>query len=251
MKSSVWIAAIISLVGTGILAADSGPTAGKGDPRAAALMEEATKTRYTWDPQVTAVSGKFTWEQEGKAGAGSFRAVLHKRGGLTVTADGGGEVPADIKDHIGSLISHRTAPAPGSPKKPAPPAVILVEDDAHGPLIMTVGDPMQSTQRVKDGKLVQVNRAMAGKRFTIDVTDFEKSPDGRYFASAFTVTWWDAATGKYLEKQTQTTQGFEVADGQMFPRAEKVNSEKEGTTSALDIRYSNIKFERGQGTEAK
>jgi hypothetical protein len=47
----------------------------------------------------------------------------------------------------------------------------------HGPLIMTVGDPMQSTQRVKDGRMVQVNRAMGGKRFTINVTEFEKSPD--------------------------------------------------------------------------
>jgi hypothetical protein len=121
---------------------------------------------------------------------------------------------------------------------------IVVEDEDRGPLILTVGDPMQSTQRVKDGKLVQVNRMMGSKRFTIDVTEFEKAPDGqRVYPAAFTVTWWDAATGKKLEKQTYTTQGFYWSDGQMFPKAEKVVSEKDGKTSTLTIQYAEIKFE--------
>jgi Protein of unknown function (DUF3386) len=96
---------------------------------------------------------------------------------------------------------------------------------------------------VKDGKMVQVNRMMGGQRFTIDVTEFEKSPDGRYFSSAFTVTYWDAATGKRVEKQTYSTQGFDVITGQMFPRAEKVSTEKDGKTSALELKYSGVKFE--------
>jgi hypothetical protein len=106
---------------------------------------------------------------------------------------------------------------------------------------------MQSTQRVKDGKLVQVNRMMAGKRFTIDVTEFEKSPDGqRVYPAAFTVTWWDASTGKKIEKQHYTTHGFHLADGQMFPKSEKVVSEKDGKRSTLEITYSDIKFETAQ-----
>jgi hypothetical protein len=88
-------------------------------------------------------------------------------------AEGGGDVPEEVKDHIGSLISHRTPPAARAPKRPTPPSVIVVEDEDRGPLIMTVGDPMQSTQRVKDGRMVQVNRLMGGKRFTIDVVEFE------------------------------------------------------------------------------
>jgi hypothetical protein len=168
--------------------------------------------------------------------------MLRQRGGFTVTTESGAEVPAEVKDHIGSLIGHRTPPAQAA-KRSTPAAVIVIEDDEHGPLIMTLGDPMQSTQRVKDGRMVQVNRVMGGKRFTIDVMEFEKSPDSHWYPSAFTVNWWDAATGKKLERENYTTQGFHLIDGQMFPKAEKVVSEKEGNTSTLVIQYSDIKFE--------
>jgi hypothetical protein len=248
MNRFIMSAGIACLIVVGVLAADSPPA--KGDPRAAALLQEAAKTRYTWSPDVTAVAGKFVWEKDGKNGAGTFRSVLRQRGVLTVSSQGDGEVPSEVKDHIGSLISHRTPAAPGAKERPPAPSAIVVEDEEHGPLILTIGDPMQSTVRVKDGKTVQVNRLMGGKRFTIDVTEFEKSPDGRYYTSAFTVTWWDAATGKKMEKEAYSTQGFDVIDGQMFPKAEKVSSDKGGTSSTLALKYSEVKFEMAPARSA-
>jgi hypothetical protein len=239
MKRWLATAGLLWIATWGARAAD-----GKSDPRAAALMEEVAKTRYTWSPQITAVSGKITWDKDGQAGAATFHSVLHKRGSLTLTAESGASVPAEVRDHLASLIGHRTPSAPGAPERPPADSVIVIEDEDRGPLILTVGDPMQSTQRVKDGKLVQVNRMMGSRRFTIDVTEFEKAPDGqRVYPAAFTVTWWEAATGKRLEKQTYTTQGFYVADGQMFPKAEKVVSEKGGKKSTLTIQYADIKFD--------
>jgi hypothetical protein len=247
MKRYLWILGVLWLAGTTLHADDSKPAPTKGDSRAAALLQDAAKTRYTWSPDVTALSGKIVWEKDGQAGSGAFRSVLRKRGGLTITSESDPQVPADLKDHVASMISHRVPPAPGTAERPQSPSVIVVEDEERGPLILTVGDPMQSTQRVKDGKLVQVNRMMAGKRFTIDVTEFEKSPDGqRVYPAAFTVTWWDASTGKKIEKQHYTTHGFHLADGQMFPKSEKVVSEKDGKRSTLEITYSDIKFETAQ-----
>jgi hypothetical protein len=243
MKTCVWTAGVLFLAANYGLAADT-----KGDPRAAALLKEAAKTRYTWSPDVSGVSGRFTWEQDGKTGAGTFHVQFHKgRAGRNLTAEGNEPLPADVKDHVLSMIMHRTPAAPGAKERPEPDAVIVVEDDERGPLILTMGDPMQSTERVKDGKLVQVNRVMGGKRFTIDVTEFEKTADGeRVYPSAFTVTWWDAATGKRTERQHYTTQGFSAIDGQMFPKAEKVVSDKEGKTSTLVLQYSDVKFGMGE-----
>ena len=238
MKLHLTIAAALCLVASALHAADKPKS--QGDPRAAALMAEASKTRYVWGPEVTAVNGSFTWEMEGKSGSGTFHHVFHKRGGLQITGEGGAEVPEEVKDHIASMIGHRI-PA----KQTQRAAVIVVEDEEHGPLIMTLGDPMQSTQRVKDGKLVQVNRVMGGKRFTIDVNEFDKAPEGRVYPSAFTVTWWDAASGKRTERQVYTTQGLDTIDGQLFPKGEKVVSDKDGKTSTLEIHYSNVKFESG------
>jgi hypothetical protein len=235
MKLPVTIAAALCLIATALHAADKPKS--QGDPRAAALLAEASKTRYVWSPNVTAVTGSFTWETDGKSGSGTFHDVFHKRGGLQITGE-------EVKDHIGSMISHRIPPS-SSAKQPQRAAVIVVEDEEHGPLIMTLGDAMQSTQRVKDSKLVQVNRVMGGKRFTIDVNEFDKAPEGRVYPSAFTVTWWDAASGKRTERQVYTTQGLDTIDGQLFPKGEKVVSDKDGKTSTLEIRYSNVKFETG------
>jgi hypothetical protein len=243
MKPCILTIGLICLVGPALLASDSKSDKATGDARAQALMEEAARTRYVWSPEIASVSGKFTWALDGQTGEATFRRVLHQKGKTSFVVEGNVPVPQEVKDHIASLISHRTSAPPGAPSKAAPPSVIVVEDDDRGPLIMTVGDPMQSTSRVKDGKMVQVNRTMGGQRFTIDVTEFEKSPDGRYFSSAFTVTYWDAATGKRVEKQTYSTQGFDVITGQMFPKAEKVSTEKDGKTSTLELKYSGVKFE--------
>jgi len=250
MKLQFFMVGVVWLVATSLATAESRPST-PGDPRAAALMEAASKTRYTWSPDVSVVSGKLEWEADGKSGTATFRDALHKRGGFSITPESGGEVPKDVQDHVASMIGHRIPSNPAAAKGPAPASVIVVEDEERGPLIMTVGDPMQSTQRVKDGRLVQVNRVMGGKRFTIDVTEFEKSPDSRSYPSAFTVTWWEAPTGKKVEKQAYSTHGFQIIDGQMFPKEEKVVSEKEGKMSTLTIRYSNVKFETGRQRVAK
>jgi hypothetical protein len=104
MVGMVWVA----LATARPVEADQPPA--KGDPRAAALLEEAAKTRYTWSPEVTAVSGKITWDQDGQAGAATFRSVLHKRSGLKLTSENGAKVPAEVRDHLASLIGHRTPP---------------------------------------------------------------------------------------------------------------------------------------------
>jgi hypothetical protein len=251
MTRYAWIVGV-ALAAAGVVRAQDKAATAKADPRAAALMEEASKSRYTWSQDATAVSGKFTWEMDGKAGGGTFRSVFHQRGGLKMSAEGSSETPEEVREHIGSMINHRVAPPATAAKKPAPAVVIVVEDEERGPLILTVGDAMQSTQRVRDGKLVQVNRVMGGKRFTIDVTDFEKLSDGRACPAAFTVTWWDAASGKKTEKQTYTTQGFQTVDGQLFPKSERVVSEKDGKTSTLEIHYSDVKFDTSpQRAEAR
>jgi hypothetical protein len=218
-------------------------TKNKGDARAAALIDQAAKTRYVWSGDVSAVSGEFTWSKDGVTGSASFRDVFHQHDGLKIEGQGGAQVPEEIRDHVASMINHRVPLSEAAAKKPRPEAAVLLEDDERGPLVMMVGDAMQSTQRIKDGKLVQVNRRMGGKRFTIDVTQFENAPDGRVYPSAFTVTWWDANNGKRLERQTYTTEGLAVIDGQLFPKAEKVVAEQDGHTSTMEISYSNIKFQ--------
>lgn len=223
-------------------AAKPADTAPQGDPRAAALMAEAMKNRYMFGPEVTAVSGRYTYSKDGRTCEGTFRRVLRQKGGLSVTASDP-SLREEAADHIASLIMHRTPAAPGARPQPPAPMAIVVEDEAAGPLLLVVGDPLHSSYRVKDGHLMQVNRHMGDRRFSINVTGFDKAPDGRFFTTAYSITWWDAATGKRLQRNTTTTAGLHVADGQVFPKAEKVVEEKDGATVVREIRYSDVKFE--------
>jgi hypothetical protein len=251
MKTKTFVSAVILLTGASVGAEQMKPRGPKEDARAAALMQEAAKSRYTWSPDVTVVSFRFTWARDGKSGSGTFRSEIHKRAGSTYSPEGSEALPEEVREHINSMIMHRTPPRHESAQRPAGSFAVLVEGDDRGPLLMTRGDAMLSTQRVKDGRMVQVNRTMGGKRFTIDVTRFEKTSDGRYYPADFTVTWWDAATGKKLEKQTYSTEGLYSVDGQMFPKAEKVVSDKSGKTSELAIRYSDVKVESGAHKQAR
>ena len=72
MTRHIWLVGVLWLAATGLQADDSKPAPNKGDPRAAALLQEAAKTRYTWSPEVTAVSGKIAWEKDGQAGREHF-----------------------------------------------------------------------------------------------------------------------------------------------------------------------------------
>jgi hypothetical protein len=73
MKLHIGIFGVFFLAG--LATADEKQAPPKSDPRAAALLQEAAKTRYTWSPEISAVSGKFTWEKGGKSGAGTFHSV--------------------------------------------------------------------------------------------------------------------------------------------------------------------------------
>src|SRR6202035_2930699 len=126
MKLHVGIAGVLWLAATSWGIAETKP-APRGDPRAAALMEAASKTRYTWSQDNTAVSGKIEWDKDGKSGAATFRDVFHQRGGLTFSPESGGEVPEEVREHVGSMISHRAPANPKSAKRPTPPSVIVVE----------------------------------------------------------------------------------------------------------------------------
>ena len=72
------------------------------------------------------------------------------------------------------------------------------------------------------------------------------SPDGKLLFGAdgqAVAVLWDAVTGKKVETQHYSTQGFHTVEGQMFPKAEKVISDKDAKTSVLEIKYSDIKIE--------
>src|SRR5262245_13087202 len=130
MNARWWLAGVAFLTVASIWAEEvKTDQAGQGDPRAAALMEASAKSRYTWSTDISAVSGKFAWSEDGKKGTGSFRSVLHQRGGLTFKAEDGGDVPAEVREHIGSLILHRTPPAAGSAQRRPTAYRIVVEDE--------------------------------------------------------------------------------------------------------------------------
>lgn len=212
-----------------------------GDARAAALMAAAAKSRYGWPADVIGLTGKFTWKIDGRTGEGAFAADFGPRPKTAVTV-GDAAVKDEITHHIRSLIMHR-APTRG---RPAPGYAVLVEDEDRGPLIVELNNEMNSAYRVKDGRMVQVNRTVHGLRFTIDVKRFEKMSDGRWHTTEYVVTSWEPDTGKRVSRREFTTLGFQNGDGPAFPKAERVVTHKDGKSSTLELEYSDVKFAHGK-----
>jgi hypothetical protein len=220
------------------------PAKPKGDPRAAELMRRSEETRYSWPADVARIEGRVEWTVDNASGKAGFSADL--RTGTVEVSHPDEAAARRIQGHLRSLITHRAAPpAPAGDRAAKEPTAyaIVVEDEERGPLIMPVGDPMLSTYRVnKDGLLVQVNRTTPGSRFTIDIKDAARLADGRYWTTAYTLTRWDPATGKRTGRTVYAAEGFHDVGGRFFPKAEKVESEGDGRTTRMELRFSDIRF---------
>ena len=218
MKRFLWTAGIVCLLGTTLEAADTNPAPAKGDPRAASLLQEASGTRYSWSPDIAAVSGKIAWGagRQGRCRNISVRREPQRpdhyhRGRHAGPRRGQGARRLDDQPPRAAVSRGRQLPVAGGRHRRG--------GRGRGPLVLTVGDPMHSTQRVKDSRLVQVNRLMGGKLLHHRRHRIEKAPDGhRVFPAAFTVTWWTPPPARRWKRNTTPLRASTWSTVRCFPK---------------------------------
>ena len=66
---------------------------------------------------------------------------------------------------------------------------------------MVLNDELHSIFRIKDNKIVQIERTTDDQRFTISVLEYSKNAEGKYLPVSYTVNYWDLKSGDLVKSE--------------------------------------------------
>lgn len=147
------------------------------------------------------------------------------------------DVRKRVKSTVRSLLSHRMR-ADGSPQDEPR----LAEADLH-PLGRRVllGGKYDSAYRIRDERILEVDRRMGDSRLTISVLETETTASGKYLPTDFFVTVFDRETGA-VESASVYRDVYRRIGGEYLPRSRRIISTREGRTKTLLVEWEAIEL---------
>lgn len=106
-----------------------------------------------------------------------------------------------------------------------------------GPEI-AIADSMDSTYRVKDGRMSEVSRTLGGKRLVIEIVDVQKLPCGRYLSSKFIVRSYDPETKKLEQELTYVDKFVQFGD-EWMPKERTMSGTSFGEQLSMKLTFDN------------
>lgn len=191
------------------------------DPAAHSALRKAHDAGYKFPAGFAGFAATLTFIEDGEAVTGRVTVNAPREIAFDLAAD---EAALGwLRQEIGSMAGHRW-PSPyeaGDGRW-----TLTLGDDAAHPLGQTVtvhDDPFKSSYRLRDGRITQVNRQMGETKFTITILDHQHATDGRTLPSLFTVTFWDAESGRLTRADAYADRYAAVA-GASLPVSRRVVS---------------------------
>lgn len=187
-------------------------------PQAHAALQAAHEGGYRFPADFAG----FTAEVEITGGepARTGRVTLRSPREIEIDVEADEETLGWLRHELGSMAGHRwPTPYAGSDGR----WTLTLEDDgaALGDLIRVHDDPFNSSYRLRDGRITQVNRQMGPTRFSINIHEHTTLPDGRTLPAIFTVAFWDAAQAR-LTRTDEYRDRYREVDGVQLPAERRV-----------------------------
>ncbi|GIW86051.1 MAG: hypothetical protein KatS3mg108_0375 [Isosphaeraceae bacterium] len=155
------------------------------------LLERAHEARANWGPGFPGFSADVAIQSDGE----------DLRGRLVVAADGSVDLQipeGPTRDwatrQLRSLVMHRGL---NGPTVLSPGASFADDDQAHpyGRLIQLPNDGMGSLYRIDGDVIREVHRTHRGRKFINRVLSVTRNAEGKVLPGAYSVAYWDPATG--------------------------------------------------------
>ncbi len=131
-----------------------------------------------------------------------------------------------MQGYLESLVQHRLADTAADEN-----VEYVAESQPHplGRMIRFIGDEkMQSSYRVRDNMVTEVNRVMGDLRFSIDVLDVQRDAAGKYLPRVFTVNFWNKTSGALQRTETHVNHWLAVGDYELPRSVSLVRANAEG-----------------------
>lgn len=236
-------AALISAVLGPVRAEDSGSEAGlAGASGAAELLQSTRGNRETLAEDFPGFRAKLTVSADGRRLRGSmlFRPPIVLEVELDDAELDDKDERKRVKSTIRSLLSHRMRS--GEPADAADEAPRLAEADRHplGRRVM-LGDKYDSAYRIRDGRILEVDRRMDDSRLVISVLETETAASGKYLPTAFFVTVFDRETGA-VKSASAYNDAYRRIGGEYLPVSRRIVSTADGRTETLLVEWEEIEL---------
>lgn len=150
---------------------------------------------------------------------------------------GDAELAKEVKRTVRSLLSHRMPSQRGDQEKTR-----LGAADSH-PLGRRVllGDKYDSSYRIRNDRILEVDRQMPGERLVITVLDTMETESGRYLPTSFLVALFDADTGGLISASAYTD-AYQQAGPDYVPKSRRIVNAENGRTRMLQVEWIDLQL---------
>ncbi|MGH2531910.1 MAG: DUF3386 family protein [Thermomicrobiales bacterium] len=206
----------------------SSATAVRNESAAHDLLQTAHEQGYRFPEGFSGFSAEVTYEDPTTRSVGAVAVRAPRDVMLELDASEG--VASWLRQEMSSMAGHRW---PTTYEASDGRYALTLDGEANDPrgrLIQFHHDPFDSSYRIREGRIVQVNRRMGQVRFSINILEHVQTADGRLLPTYFTVSFWDVSSGR-LTRADGYTDRYVVVDGVLLPESRRVlSSDDDGVT---------------------
>lgn len=203
-------------------------TAVRNDPAAHDVLRGAHEGLYRYPVGFAGFAAAVVLEQDGTATRGTVTVRSPRDVTIEIAADE--TATGWIRQEVGSLAGHRWS----SPYEAGDGRWALsldpLDDHPLGPRVRIHGDPFDSSYRVHDGRIAQVDRRMGNVRFSITMQAHVAAVDGRALPAHFTVAYWDVGQDRLTRADTYSDRYAAVAGISLPAERRVVSADDAGVT---------------------
>lgn len=217
---------------------DEQKTTVQDDPNARALLRKAFDKTARWQPDFKG----FTADLRANVNGQEYRGSVTVKGPKDVTVTlPDPEVQKWAENQIGMIAVHR---GPRSfDESDGKYALTLGDDAIHplGPSLRIHGDGMQSSYRIKDDRITQINRRMPYVGFTINVEDSAQTADHKYLTTRYTVYYFSPKDGSLTNVESFSDTHTRVGASDL-PATRRIIGYENGTVTVKSLAFDNHKM---------
>ena len=199
------------------------------------LLQQSRKNREVFTKDFHGFRSKLTVRLDGTAHHGT---CLFRVPGTLEIALNGGKVPRVVESAVRSMLMHRV---PSSTTVTA--EARYGEPDAHslGRKVL-LDDKYQSSYRIKDREILQVERRMPKFRRVLTVLETKKAASGRYLPRHVFAVVFDNDSGAIRDAWTYITRFQKVGNNYLPHSRHVVRSSGKGGTTTFQIEWHDIEL---------
>lgn len=208
----------------------------KGDGRA--LLRGTREHREAFSPRFGGFRARLRIQWDGKQHSGTL--LFKPPRALEVTLEDE-EARRRVEETVRSMIFHRMPPRRRDRTQPQKPLRLGIPDSHWLGRKVYLGDRYESSYRIRDNQILEINRQMGDTRLVITVIENQFTPKGRHLPRHFLVTLFDMETGALKSASAYTDEYVEM-EGNFLPKRRQITSTRKGRTQNLDILMEEIEL---------